>query len=62
MRTPTLVCYFDQNVMPTVDNKNLIKTFIEEVLNEGQFERLDELVLEDFVELDPLSKRPMTDI
>jgi len=40
--------------MPTADNKNVIKTFIEEVLNDGQFERLDELVLEDFVELDPL--------
>ena len=39
--------------MPTADNKNVI-TIIEEVLNDGRFERLDELVLEDFVELDPL--------
>ena len=55
MGTLSLVCYFDnENVMPTADNKNVIKTFIEEVLNEGRFERLDELVLEDFVELDPL--------
>jgi hypothetical protein len=55
MGTPFLVCYFDnEKVMPTADNKNVIKTFIEEVLNEGQFERLDELVLDDFVELDPL--------
>ncbi len=36
------------------DNKSLIRRFVEEVLNEGRFERLDELVLEDFVELDPL--------
>jgi steroid delta-isomerase-like uncharacterized protein len=36
------------------DNKNVIRRFTEEVLNEGRFEQLDELVLEDFVELDPL--------
>ena len=36
------------------DNKNVIRRFIEDVLNEGRFEQLDELVLEDFVELDPL--------
>ena len=55
MGTPSLVCYFDnEKVMPTADNKSVIKTFIEEVLNEGRFERLDELVLADFVELDPL--------
>ena len=36
------------------DNKDVIRRFIEEVLNEGRFEQLDELVLEDFVELDPL--------
>ena len=36
------------------DNKYVIRRFIEEVLNEGRFEQLDELVLEDFVELDPL--------
>jgi steroid delta-isomerase-like uncharacterized protein len=40
--------------MPTADNKNVIRTFIEQVLNEGQLERLDELVVQDFVELDPL--------
>jgi len=36
------------------DNKDVIRRFIEEVLNQGRFEQLDELVLEDFVELDPL--------
>ena len=40
--------------MPTADNKNVIRSFIEEILNEGRFERLPELVMEDFVELDPL--------
>jgi steroid delta-isomerase-like uncharacterized protein len=40
--------------VPDIDNKNVIGTFIEQVLNEGQLERLDALVLEDFVELDPL--------
>ena len=36
------------------DNKSVIRTFIEQVLNQGRFEQLDALVLEDFVELDPL--------
>ena len=36
------------------DNKTVIRRFIEEILNEGRFERLAELVREDFVELDPL--------
>jgi len=36
------------------DNKTVIRRFIEEILNEGRFEQLEELVLEDFVELDPL--------
>jgi steroid delta-isomerase-like uncharacterized protein len=40
--------------MLIADNKNVIRRFIEEVLNEGRFEQLDELVLENFVELDPL--------
>jgi steroid delta-isomerase-like uncharacterized protein len=40
--------------MPMADNKDVIRRFIEEVLNEGRFEQLDELVQEDFVELDPL--------
>jgi steroid delta-isomerase-like uncharacterized protein len=40
--------------MAIADNKNVIRKFIDLVLNEGSFEQLDELVLEDFVELDPL--------
>lgn len=36
------------------DNKDVIRRFTAEVLNEGRFEQLGELVLEDFVELDPL--------
>lgn len=40
--------------MSTVENKNVISMFIEDVLNQGRLERADDLVLEDFVELDPL--------
>lgn len=40
--------------MSSADNKNVIRTFVEEILNQGQFERADDLVREDFVELDPL--------
>ena len=32
------------------DNKSVIREFVEQVLNQGRFELLDELVLEDFVE------------
>ena len=35
-------------------NKEIIRAFIEEVLNEGRFERMSDLVKEDFIELDPL--------
>ena len=31
-----------------------ILAFIEDVLNQGRFERIDDLVLENFIELDPL--------
>jgi len=40
--------------MSTNDNKGVIMTFIEEVINQGRLERTDDLVVEDFVELDPL--------
>ena len=40
--------------MSTVENKNVISMFIEDVLNQGRLERADDLVVEDFVELDPL--------
>jgi steroid delta-isomerase-like uncharacterized protein len=35
-------------------NKEVIQAFIDDVLNEGRFERANDLVKEDFVELDPL--------
>jgi steroid delta-isomerase-like uncharacterized protein len=35
-------------------NKEVIRAFIEEVLNQGRFERADDLVKEDFIELDSL--------
>lgn len=35
-------------------NKDVIRAFTEEVLNQGRWERLNDLVLENFVELDPL--------
>ncbi len=35
-------------------NKSVIRMFIEEVINQGRFERADDLVAVDFVELDPL--------
>lgn len=37
----------------STDNKTVIRTFIEEVINQGRIERTDEFVIEDFVELDP---------
>ncbi len=40
--------------MSTIENKNVIGMFIEDILNQGRLERADDLVLEDFVELDPL--------
>ncbi|MGA7241624.1 MAG: ester cyclase [Terracidiphilus sp.] len=35
-------------------NKEIIRAFMEEVLNQGRFERMNDLVKEDFIELDPL--------
>jgi len=35
-------------------NKQTILAFIEDVLNQGRFERMTDLVKEDFIELDPL--------
>ncbi len=40
--------------MSTNDDKSVIKTFIEDVINQGRLERADDIVIEDFVELDPL--------
>lgn len=38
-------------------NKAVIGRFIDEVLNQGRFEVADEIVAEDFVELDPLPRQ-----
>ena len=35
-------------------NKSVIRAFTEDVLNQGRWERVNELVKEDFIELDPL--------
>ncbi len=35
-------------------NQQTILAFIEDVLNRGRFERMNDLVLENFIELDPL--------
>lgn len=40
--------------MSTNDNKSVIGAFIEDVINQGRLERADDIVIEDFVELDPL--------
>lgn len=40
--------------MSTNDNKNVIRIFIEDVINQGRLDRADDLVIENFVELDPL--------
>jgi steroid delta-isomerase-like uncharacterized protein len=40
--------------MSTNENKSVIRTFVEDVINQGRLERADDIVIEDFVELDPL--------
>ena len=40
--------------MGLAENKAVINSFVEDVLNQGRLERADELVALDFVELDPL--------
>lgn len=39
--------------MPT-DNAAVVQRFIDEVINQGRYELCDEIVAEDFLELDPL--------
>ena len=34
-------------------NKAVIRAFIQDVLNQGRFDRADDLVKQDFIELDP---------
>ncbi len=40
--------------MPESENKSIVQRFIDEVLNQGKLETADEIVAENFVELDPL--------
>jgi len=40
--------------MSTNENKQVIRDFLEDVINQGRLERADALVKSDFVELDPL--------
>ena len=40
--------------MSVDQNKAVIRRFLEEVINQGLLERADDLVLADFVEIDPL--------
>ena len=40
--------------MSAVENKVVIGRFIEEVINQNRMDRANDLVVEDFVELDPL--------
>ncbi len=39
---------------PLDENKNVIRQFLEDVINQGRLERTHDLVAEDFTELDPL--------
>ena len=40
--------------MPVTDNIGIMQRFMDEVLNQGRLDAADELVREDFIELDPL--------
>jgi steroid delta-isomerase-like uncharacterized protein len=40
--------------MAAAENKAVLTSFVEEVINQGQLERVDDLVAVDFVEVDPL--------
>src|SRR6201993_1267253 len=40
--------------MAAAENKAVVSSFVEEVINQGQLERANDLVAIDFVELDPL--------
>jgi len=43
--------------MAAAENKAVLTSFVEQVINQGRLERLDHLVAVDFVELDPLPGR-----
>ena len=43
--------------MAAAENKTVVRSFVEEVINQGRFERVNDLVALDFVELDPLPRQ-----
>jgi steroid delta-isomerase-like uncharacterized protein len=51
-RTPTTLA--EDHNLPETENIATLERFVEEVINQGRFEAADDLVQEDFVELDPL--------
>ena len=40
--------------MTTAENKEVIAMFVEDVISQGRLDRINDLVVDDFVELDPL--------
>lgn len=40
--------------MTTAENKEVIARFVGEVIKQGRLDRINDLVVDDFVELDPL--------
>jgi len=40
--------------MTTAENKEVIAMFAEDVIKQGRLDRINDLVVDDFVELDPL--------
>jgi len=40
--------------LSTIENKQVIRDFLDEVINQGRLERAESLVKSDFIELDPL--------
>ena len=40
--------------MTTAEGKKVIIMFVEDVINQGRSDRINDLVVDDFVELDPL--------
>jgi hypothetical protein len=40
--------------MTTAENKEVIAMFVEDVINQGRLDRINDLVVDDFVELDAL--------
>ena len=44
------------------DNAAIVQRFIDEVINHGRYEVCDEIVAEDFLELDPASAQQALDL